>query len=364
MSRPPALLMLADGTAFSGYALGAEGEVAGEVVFNTSQTGYQEILTDPASLGQIVSFTFPHIGNYGTTPEDDETAAPRAAALIVNELNTDYGHWRSRKTLSLWLAEHGLGGLEGVDTRALTLHLRRHGSQNGCLGPLASGREALLAKARGLPDMAGRDLAETAGGREAYDYAEGQGGTIAVLDFGVKRSFLTQLAQTGLGVRIWPGCAQAESILDSGAVGVFLSGGPGDPAPLASAIETVRSLLGRRPVFGLGLGHQILALALGGRTFKLPFGHRGQGHPVRDERTGLIRVTSQNHGFCVDPASLPPEVVITHRNAHDQTVEGLAAPELAAFSAQYHPKPAPGAPEADGLFGEFKKLIDDFAARR
>jgi carbamoyl-phosphate synthase small subunit len=348
--------MLADGTAFSGHALGAEGMAGGEVVFNTSQIGYQEILTDPASRDQLIAFTVPHIGNYGTTPEDDESAAPRAAGLIVNELNDDYGHWRSRKSLSDWLAAHGLSGLGGADTRALALHLRRHGSQNGCLGPLAMGAETLLAKARELPDPTASGSARPAGCREPYSYAEGRGGTRAVLDFGVRRSSLDQLAQTGLSIRIWPGDTRAETILDSGAAGVFLSGGPGDPSALTEATQTARNILGRRPLLGLGLGHQILALALGGRTFKLPFGHRGQGHPVRDEKTSLISVTSQNHGFSVDPASLPPDVIITHTNAHDQTVEGLAAPALAAFSRQYHPRA--GSEDADRLFGEFKKLIN------
>jgi carbamoyl-phosphate synthase small subunit len=350
--------MLTDGAAFPGFALGAEGEAGGEVVFNTSQTGYQEIMTDPSYIGQLVNFTFPHIGNYGTNPEDDQAAAPRAAGLILNELGEAHGHWRSRSGFNRWLADHNISGLGGVDTRALTLHLRRHGSRNGYIGPRDLGPASLLEKARALPNMAGRALAETAGCREPYRYAEGDGRTIAVLDYGIKRSLLDQLALTGLGLMVWPGETPAETILNSGAAGVFLSNGPGDPAPLRAAIDTARALLGRRPLFGVCLGHQILALALGGRTFKLPFGHRGANHPVRDEKTGRISVTSQNHGFCVAPEGLPPEVVITHRNANDRTVEGLAVPRQAAFSVQYHPEAGPGPHDARYLFEDFKKLIN------
>ena len=360
MNQPPALLMLADGTAFPGRAIGAQGEALGEVVFNTSQTGYQEILTDPSYTGQLLNFTFPHIGNYGVNPDDNEAPAPQAAGLIVAELSQDFGHWRAKKSLAAWLTEHKISGLAGVDTRALTLHLRRHGSQNGCLSSLDLNPASLLEKARALPSMNGRNLGEEAGCREPYLFAEGAPATVAVLDFGVKRSILIQLARTGLSVRVWPGTTPAEAILASRPAGVLLSNGPGDPEPCLKARETVKGLLGRVPIFGICLGHQLLALALGGRTYKLPFGHRGANHPVRDLATGRISVTSQNHGFCVDPEGLPPEVIITHKNANDQTVEGLAAPGLSAFSVQYHPEAGPGPHDARYLFDQFSALIDRF----
>ena len=363
MPLPPALLMLADGTSFPGWAVGAlaERETAGEVVFNTSMSGYQEIMTDPSYIGQLVNFTFPHIGNYGVNQEDDEAPTPRAAGLIANELSPDLRHWKSQKSINNWLLEHGLGGISGVDTRALTLHLRKHGSQNGYLSATDLNPASLLEKARNLPSMQGLNLADQAGCREPYQFAEGGSGRVAVLDFGVKRSILTQLAEAGFGVQVWPGRASAEAILSSGATGVLLSNGPGDPAPCAQAIATVKALLGRIPLFGICLGHQILALALGGTTFKLPFGHRGANHPVRDEATGRISVTSQNHGFCVSPDNLPEGVIVTHTNANDRTVEGLACPARRAFSVQYHPEASPGPHDARYLFSEFRRLIEKFS---
>jgi carbamoyl-phosphate synthase small subunit len=349
--------MLADGAAFPGQAIGARGEAFGEVVFNTAQCGYQEILTDPSYSGQLLNFTFPHIGNYGVNAEDNEAPGPRVAGLIVNELSPDFGHWRSQKSLTAWLTEHRISGISGVDSRALTLHLRRHGSQNGYLSSLDLNPASLLEKARALPDMNGLNLAEMAGCREPYQFAESSGPQVAVLDFGVKRSILEQLARAGFGVRVWPGQTPAGEILASGAEGVLLSNGPGDPAPCRAAMATVKELLGRRPIFGICLGHQILALALGGRTYKLPFGHRGANHPVRDLTSGRIRVTSQNHGFCVDPEGLPEGVRITQLNANDGTVEGLAVPARQAFSVQYHPEAGPGPHDARQLFNDFGELI-------
>ncbi len=360
MNPAPALLLLADGAAFPGLAIGPPGEALGEVVFNTSQTGYQEILTDPSYTGQLVNFTFPHIGNYGVNPDDDEAPAPRAAGLVCAELNADHGHWRAKKSLAAWLAEHTIHGISGVDTRALTLHLRKHGSQNGCLSSLDLNPASLLEKARALPSMAGLNLAERAGCREPYQFADGRPRTVAVLDFGVKRSILAQLVRAGFGVRVWPAGSPAGEILASGPAGVLLSNGPGDPAPCLAAIATVKELLGRVPLFGICLGHQILALALGGRTYKLPFGHRGANHPVRDEATGRISVTSQNHGFCVAPEGLPEAAVVTHRHANDGTVEGLACPDRHAFSVQYHPEASPGPHDARYLFDEFRRLIEAF----
>lgn len=359
MTSIPALLMLADGTSFAGRAVGAQGEACGEVVFNTSQAGYQEILTDPSYSGQLINFTFPHIGNYGVNPDANEAPGPRAAGLICAELSSDQGHWKARQSLAAWLAEHGLSGISGVDTRALTLHLRKHGSQNGYLSSRDLNPASLLEKVRALPDMSGLALAEQAGCREPYQFAEGPRGRVAVLDFGVKRSILDQLARTGFGVQVWPGDTRAEALLASRPDGLLLSNGPGDPAPCTSAIATVKELLGRVPIFGICLGHQILALALGGRTYKLPFGHRGANHPVRDMATGRISVTSQNHGFCVDPAGLPEDVAVTHLNANDGTVEGLACPSRRAFSVQYHPEAGPGPHDARYLFSDFRRLIED-----
>jgi carbamoyl-phosphate synthase small subunit len=356
--------MLADGASFPGQAVGTRGEASGEVVFNTSQTGYQEIMTDPSYTGQLINFTFPHIGNYGVNQEDNEAPAPRAAGLICAELSQDLGHWRSQKSLDNWLAEHHISGLSGVDTRALTLHLRQHGSQNGCFSARDLNPASLLEKAQAVPSMAGLNLAERAGCREPYQFAEGPPRTVAVLDFGVKRSILAQLAQADFSVKVWPGDTPAAVILESGAAGVFLTNGPGDPAPCVTAVATVRALLGRLPFFGICLGHQILALALGGSTYKLPFGHRGANHPVRDLATGRISVTSQNHGFCVSPEGLPEGAVITHLNANDQTVEGLAAPSWHAFSVQYHPEASPGPHDARYLFDDFRALIDRFPVAR
>jgi carbamoyl-phosphate synthase small subunit len=363
MTQPPALLMLADGTAFPGWAVGAlnDREISGEVVFNTSMSGYQEIMTDPSYIGQLVNFTYPHIGNYGVNQEADEAPEPRAAGLIVNELSPDLRHWKSQKSLDGWLKEHGIGGVSGVDTRALTLHLRKHGSQNGYLSAADLNPASLLEKARNLPSMQGLNLADQAGCREPYRFAESGTRTVAVLDFGVKRSILDQLARTGFGVRVWPGSTPAETLLNSQPVGLLLSNGPGDPAPCTQAIATTRELLGQLPIFGICLGHQILALALGGRTYKLPFGHRGANHPVRDLVTGRISVTSQNHGFCVDPEGLPEELRLTHINANDGTVEGLACPRRRALSVQYHPEAGPGPHDARYLFDDFRRLIEETA---
>lgn len=358
MIPSPAVLMLADGTSFTGTAIGAQAEAFGEVIFNTSQTGYQEILSDPSYTGQLINFTFPHIGNYGVNPEDNEAPRPKAAGLICAELSPDLSHWRSQKSLSDWLIEHGLSGISGIDTRALTLHLRRHGSQNGYISSLDLNPASLLEKAQALPTMSGLNLADAAGCREAYEFSDEGDKSVAVLDFGVKRSILEQLVQAGFRVKVWPGATPAEVILASGADGLLLSNGPGDPAPCETAIATTRKLLGDIPIFGICLGHQILALALGGKTYKLPFGHRGANHPVRDEASGRISVTSQNHGFCVDPEGLPADVIITHRNANDQTVEGLACPGRQAFSVQYHPEAGPGPHDARYLFQDFRKLVD------
>lgn len=364
MPPSPALLMLADGTSFPGVPIGAKQDAFGEVVFNTSQTGYQEILTDPSYTGQIVNFTFPHIGNYGVNPEANESPTPKAAGLICTELSPDFGHWRSRQSLSDWLVEHNISGISEVDTRALTLHLRKHGAMNGYISATDLNPASLLEKAQAIPLMSGLNLAEQAGCKEAYDFSTQGERTVAVLDLGVKRSILDQLVRVGFSVKVWPGDTAAEAIIESGAVGLLLSNGPGDPAPCGASIATVQKILGKMPLFGICLGHQILALALGGKTFKLPFGHRGANHPVRDEANGRISVTSQNHGFCVVKEGLPAEAVITHINANDQTIEGLASPRHYAMSVQYHPEAGPGPLDAHHLFDEFRVLVEKFHQAR
>lgn len=357
MTRPPATLMLADGTSFPGEAIGAARDAGGEVVFNTSMSGYQEILTDPSYLGQMVNFTFPHIGNYGTSPQDDEGPRPGASGLVCDELSDVRGHWRSQKSLDKWLADWGLSGISGVDTRALTLHLRQHGSQNGYIGVGERDAAELLAKAKALPDMNGLNLAEKAGCQKDYQFSTGHEANVAVIDYGVKKSILKLLAAQGFDVHVWPAGVPADEVLAARPDGVMLTNGPGDPAVCRASIETVKALLGRVPMFGICLGHQLLALALGGATYKMPFGHRGANQPVRDEITGRISVTSQNHGFCVREDSLPPEARVTHRNANDGTVEGLEAPSLLAFSVQHHPEASPGPHDARYLFARFRELI-------
>lgn len=358
-SGPPALLALADGACFSGQAVGAAREAQGEVVFNTAMSGYQEILSDPSYLGQIVNFTCPHIGNYGVTEADNESPRPRAAGFICLELTEGRKQWRAEKNLNDWLIEHGLTGITGLDTRALTLHIRKHGAQNGIISALDLDPESLKSRAEALPPMTGLNLATQAGCSASYAYADSRGNSgpeLAVIDFGLKKSILTKLAGVGFRITVWPAETGAEAILSSGARAVFLSNGPGDPAACLTAVDTTRKLLGRLPILGICLGHQIVALALGGRTYKLPFGHHGVNHPVRDLASGQIMVTSQNHGFCVAPDSFSePGVIITHLNANDQTVEGLSCPSRGVMTVQFHPEAASGPHDADNIFVKFKE---------
>lgn len=378
--------MLDDGTSFAGFACGARGEAAGEAVFTTGMTGWQETLTDPSYHGQIVAFTAAHVGNYGACRADDENGLIRAGGAVFHDVflydadidgAAPFPHWRADTSLDMRLKQDGVTGIYGVDTRALTLHLREHGSRNGIISAHDLNRESLLARVRNLPAMQGRDLVCAVSSPCSYAYrshlpespayppARAKGGVeenapsprVAVYDFGVKRSILESLSAAGLAPTVWPAATPAKDVLASKPDGILLSNGPGDPEPCGYAVAAVRQLLGRVPLFGICLGHQILALALGGKTYKLPFGHHGVNHPVKDLRTGRVWITSQNHGFCVDPESLPASVSPSHSNLNDHTLEGMVCKDVPAFSVQFHPESGPGPHDAASLFTRFHDMI-------
>jgi carbamoyl-phosphate synthase small subunit len=368
-----ARLVLADGTVFSGRALGADRDVTGEVVFNTSMTGYEEILTDPSYAGQIVTMTYPEIGNYGFTRLDAQAPKPLAVGLVVRNACPDPSNFRAQEGLDVWLAERGLVGLSGIDTRALTRKLRSGGAQMGLLSTdEAASDQALAERARAEAGMEGRDLATLASCSEAYEWTEpplriaadreapfpAPTHRVTLIDFGVKRGILRQLAGAGCRVRVVPFTTPAAEILAGEPDGIVLSNGPGDPAAVPGARALVASLAGKKPMMGICLGHQILALALGGRTYKLKFGHRGGNHPVFAEDSGTVEITAQNHGFCVDAKSLEGKARVTHRSLFDGTVEGLDLPEARAFSVQYHPEASPGPSDAQHIFQRFVRLIE------
>jgi carbamoyl-phosphate synthase small subunit len=382
-----ALLALADGTVFEGSSFGAAGEAGGEVVFNTSMTGYQEILTDPSYCGQLVAMTYPEIGNVGINPEDVEAGRPFVEGFIVKEYWERPSNWRAQQTLAHYLHEHGIPGIQGIDTRALVRHIRTHGAQEAIISTTELDPKSLAAKAKALPGLIGRDLVTEVTCREPYDWSEGtwklesgyqkpvisnqrpktrdQGPDssdqrlpfVVAYDFGIKRNILRNLVRAGCRVRVVPAATPAADVVAMDPDGVFLSNGPGDPdvGPYASI---VRDLIGRRPIFGICLGHQILGLALGGRTYKLKFGHHGGNQPVMDLTTRKVEITAQNHGFAVDVDSLKGIAQLTHVNLNDQTVEGLAHAELPLFSVQYHPESSPGPHDANYLFGRFMKLME------
>ena len=373
MSKPSGVLALEDGSVFRGFSCGAEGEAGGELVFNTSMTGYQEVLTDPSYKGQLVVMTYPQIGNYGITAEDNESRKPFLEAFVVRELCRHPSNWQSVETVEFFLKKHGVCAIEGVDTRALTLRLREKGSLRAIVSSADLDGKRLVEKARGLPSMAGSDLAQTVTCDKAHPWTEklqaGPSGLgefvvpgrplhVVVMDFGVKYSILRCLATLGFRVTVVPAKTTAEEMLALKPDGVLLSNGPGDPEPVTYGIKTIKRLIDAgTPLFGICLGHQLLGLALGGKTFKLKFGHHGANHPVKDLATGKIEITTQNHGFCVDIDSLPREVKTTHVNLNDGTSEGMAHSQLPLFSVQYHPEAAAGPHDARYLFKRFGEAM-------
>jgi carbamoyl-phosphate synthase small subunit len=367
-----AKLALADGTVFSGEAFGAPGEVAGEVVFNTSMTGYQEVLTDPSYAGQIVTMTYPHIGNYGVNSDDVESSRPWVRGFVVRQRARRASNHRAEGDLQGYLSEHGIPGIEGIDTRALVRRVRIHGAMPAVLSHIDLDEESLRDKAKATPGMAGQDLVREVTCDGAYDWTEGESQEfrgndsppepvyrIAAIDCGIKRNILRLLVDGGFSVRVFPAEVAAAEILDFAPDGLFLSNGPGDPEPVHYTASTVRDLLGKLPVFGICLGHQILARACGAQTFKLKFGHRGGNQPVLDLATGKVEITSQNHGFAVRAEDLPRHgLELTHVNLNDETVEGFRHTDLPAFAVQYHPEASPGPHDSRYLFARFRELIE------
>ncbi len=382
---PPAVLALADGTIFRGTSIGSLGSAVGEVVFNTALTGYQEILTDPSYRRQIVTLTYPHIGNYGVNPEDVEAAAVHAAGLVIRDLPIRASNFRQTQTLQQYLEQQGTVAIADVDTRRLTRHLRSTGAQNGCIASFALGHEltqadldAAVARARSAPSMAGQDLAQEVTTAQAYEWTQtewtlgaGYGSVndprfhVVAYDFGVKFNILRMLASRGCKVTVVSAKTPAADVMALKPDGVFLSNGPGDPQPCDYAIDAARTLIeAGLPTFGICLGHQIMALASGAKTFKMKFGHHGANHPVKDLDSGRVSITSQNHGFAVDEASLPANLRATHRSLFDGTLQGLARTDRPAFCFQGHPEASPGPHDIAYLFDRFTSLMAQHAQER
>ncbi|HXY40396.1 MAG TPA: glutamine-hydrolyzing carbamoyl-phosphate synthase small subunit [Vicinamibacteria bacterium] len=381
--RPRAVLALEDGTVFEGRSFGRAGEVTGEVVFNTALCGYQEVLTDPSYAGQIVTMTYPHIGNYGVNPEDVESARPQVAGFVVRESSTVVSSWRASGALDAYLDEHAIVGISEIDTRALTRHLRTHGAKRGVISALDEDHDSLVRKARASRSMVGLDLAREVTCREPWCFdpaaetarsshlvpvlhsprgsalREGERPfRVVAYDFGMKQNILRNLVAAGCDVTVVPAMTSAAEALALSPEGVFLSNGPGDPEPCTYAIEASKVFIDTLPTFGICLGHQILGLACGGKTYKLKFGHRGANHPVKNLETGHVEITSQNHGFCIEPSLFErPQFVLTHRNLNDGTVEGFRMRDRPVLSVQHHPEASPGPHDSHYLFERFVSLM-------
>lgn len=379
-TRPVALLVLADGTVFRGESIGAAGMTSGEVVFNTALTGYQEILTDPSYCRQIVTLTYPHIGNVGCNDEDFESGANYAAGLVIRDLPLVASNWRSQCDLSSYLVKHGIVAIAGIDTRKLTRILREKGAQAGCIIAAAAGEtldeDAALAEAKAFPGLAGMDLAKVVTTDKSYPWTQGEWTLkgyvtaptprfkVVAYDFGVKRNILRMLAERGCEVTVVPAKTSAAEVLAMNPDGVFLSNGPGDPEPCDYAIAAIREFLNvKMPIYGICLGHQLLALAAGAKTVKMKFGHHGANHPVKDVDTGQVLITSQNHGFAADAETLPANVRVTHVSLFDGTLQGIALTDAPAFSFQGHPEASPGPHDVSYLFDRFINLMSQHATK-
>jgi len=372
MSGGKAWIALESGLVLEGRSVGARGEKGGDLVFNTAMTGYHEILTDPSYAGQVVIMTYPLIGNYGIADEDAESAAAWAEAFVMREMSAIASNRRSTRTLPQWLADNGVVAIEGVDTRKLTRIVRDHGSLRCIVSTIDGDTDSLVAKARATPSTDGRDLTTGVTCREPYAWTEGYESSypglasptegrrfrVVAYDFGAKRNILRSLVHDGFDVTVVPAATSADAVLGMDPDAIFLSNGPGDPAAVKPAIEALDKLVGRKPIFGICLGHQILSIVMGAKTHKMPFGHHGANHPVRDIVTGRVEITSQNHSYAVDPESMPRGLEVTHVNLNDGTVEGMRSTRAPVFSVQYHPEAAPGPLDSAHLFRRFRELVE------